>query len=525
VSEALLARDEASESTVVTPVPTTSRSRLIPVLIFLGFALLGAAWATAQPWDGAPDEHAHMVRAVGVVTGQVTPDSWDKDANPSGKADGPQVGAMQNVPSELLKGACYAFKATESAACMNDPRNQVPQGQTASVGTAAGRYQPLYYALVGLPLSVAPNYVGLTLSRLIGVLLSAGFLGFAALAVTRWVRRPLMLGGLLLAMTPQSLSIIGSVNPNGLEIAAAVAMWAALIPLVFEDGPVDRRLVWLAGVAAAVLALIRPSGPLEVAEAAVAVLLFAGGTRLKRLFTSKKVWVLIAGVGVAGLASGVWTLVMKANQLLPVNTHDWSLAAALRYVVANRLPDYIKGMVGYFGYLDTQLPDTFYFVWLATVGFVVLTAMAVGTRADRWRLVLTVLVTFIPIVAGDVIGVRTLGLAMQGRYILPVSAGIVLLATYIIARSDALTARHQRAALGFVAGVVLFEQVWALVYAMIRFQHGLNSEIPLINPFDGPWHPVIGSPATLALGVVGVAVLLLAVRTARFTDATASPTR
>ncbi|MFC0431224.1 DUF2142 domain-containing protein [Kutzneria buriramensis] len=512
MSEALLARDEAGESTVVTSVPTTSRSRLVPVLIFLGFALLGAAWAMAQPWDGAPDERAHMVRAVGVVSGQIAPDGWT--------AVGP---VTQHVPSELKFDACFAFDPSKSAACLYD--KQPIHGQMVNETTAAGRYQPLYYALVGWPLSWMPDNLGLTLSRLIGVLLSAGFVGFAALAVVRWVRRPLMLAGLLLAVTPEALSVIGEINPNGLEIASAVAMWAALIPLVFEDGPIDRRLVWLAGVAAAVLALVRPNGPLEVAEAAVAVLLFAGGTRLKRLFTSKKVWALIVGVGVAGVASGVWTLVLKANELLAVGGHNWTYAQALRVVIADRLPGYVEGMIGYFGYLDTELPATFYFVWLAVTGFIVLTAMVVGSRADRWRMILTVAVTFVPIAAGDVLTVHSLGMIMQGRYILPVSAGIVLMATHIISRSGAVSARHQRAAVGFVAGVVAFEQLWALMYAMIRFQHGLNSEIPLMNPLDGPWHPVIGSPATLALGVVGVAVLLVAVRTAKFTDATAIPTR
>ncbi|MGO9669654.1 MAG: DUF2142 domain-containing protein [Streptosporangiaceae bacterium] len=42
-------------------------------LAFLAFFLVGAAWAMASPYDGAPDEVRHIIRAAGVVQGQIFP--------------------------------------------------------------------------------------------------------------------------------------------------------------------------------------------------------------------------------------------------------------------------------------------------------------------------------------------------------------------------------------------------------------------------------------------------------------------
>ena len=42
-------------------------------LAFLAFFLVGAAWAMASPYDGAPDEVRHIIRAACVVQGQIFP--------------------------------------------------------------------------------------------------------------------------------------------------------------------------------------------------------------------------------------------------------------------------------------------------------------------------------------------------------------------------------------------------------------------------------------------------------------------
>ena len=41
------------------------------LISFLVFCLLGAAWSLAMPYDGPPDELQHVLRAYGVIDGQI----------------------------------------------------------------------------------------------------------------------------------------------------------------------------------------------------------------------------------------------------------------------------------------------------------------------------------------------------------------------------------------------------------------------------------------------------------------------
>ncbi|SEQ34719.1 Predicted membrane protein [Lentzea xinjiangensis] len=478
--------------------------RLVSVLAFLSFFLMGAAWAAATPWDGAPDEQAHIIRAAGVAGGQIAPEPADAQNG---------TGAFQNVPAALARDTCYAFDPTKSAACQQTP----PQdGRFADVGTAAGRYQPTYYALVGLPLRLSPDYTGLLIARLIGVAVSAAFLAAAVRSIVAWSRRWFMLAGVLLATTPMAMQIIGSINPNGLEIAASVAMWAALIPLVHAEGPVDRRLLALFAVSAAAVAVIRPSGPAYVVIAIAVVLATAGGTRLLRLLRDRVVWLAAAVIGVAGIGSGLWVLVMKANQLgaVPKAPGTLSTAEAVQIALVDRIGFYFESMVGYFAFLDVRMPGTYYALWYAVTGFVAITALVVGKRADRWRLTLVVLAAFALPVASDVAGANTLGMIMQGRYVLPVAAGAALLAGHIISERGEFLPGTTRSMLGWIAAVVVPLHLIGLGWTMIRYQQGLGGKptVPSLNPFVGPWQPSIGSIGVVALAVAGAVALIGLVR-------------
>src|SRR5690242_13724915 len=114
-----------------------------------------AGWAIAAPYNGTPDEIDHIIRAVGVVQGQVAP-------TPARAVRG--SGAYQTVPRGLVRdNTCWIFKPGVSAACAPGPGSD----RTPVVaGSGAGRYFPAYYALVGLPLRLWPGLPGLYLARL-----------------------------------------------------------------------------------------------------------------------------------------------------------------------------------------------------------------------------------------------------------------------------------------------------------------------------------------------------------------------
>ena len=163
---------------------------------------------------GAPDEGSHVVRAWSVAHGQLL-----------GHDKGP-------VFREVTGPVVYRYLGSH---CSFDPRNTrrfcssiKSSSRTGSVRTYTGRYFPAYYLAVGLPtLVTSPGMVQLDLMRFVSVLLAAALLASAFVTASE-ARLPTFAGaGLLLAVTPTVLFLAGSVNPGGLEIAAAIAVWAS----------------------------------------------------------------------------------------------------------------------------------------------------------------------------------------------------------------------------------------------------------------------------------------------------------
>ena len=133
----------------------------------------------------------------------------------------------------------------------------------AIADTPAGRYPPLYYALVGMPSLVAPPELAVYLMRLLGGMLSAGFLA-GALSAAASARRPaLLVVGVAVAVSPMVLFLASTVNPNSLEIAAAACLWVC--GLVLAGRPRSAAVPGMvrgAGVSACVLVLTRTLSPL-----------------------------------------------------------------------------------------------------------------------------------------------------------------------------------------------------------------------------------------------------------------------
>jgi hypothetical protein len=216
------------------PTATSTRSggRRLPILVFLGFFLVFGAWAVAAPYDAPPDEVQHVIRAYGVLSGQIAPAptsvKWGVNNN--------GAGAYQRVPEGLYHPArCWGFDPGKSAAC----QPPIGGGRLIDAPTSAGRYNPVYYAAVGLPLRIWPGWGGLVLSRLLSAALSAALLAWAFVTLIRWSRYGLMLAGLMAAATPMLAHLAGAVNPNGLEITAGIALFCGGIPLLL--GPPGNR--------------------------------------------------------------------------------------------------------------------------------------------------------------------------------------------------------------------------------------------------------------------------------------------
>ncbi|MFL6144093.1 MAG: DUF2142 domain-containing protein, partial [Labedaea sp.] len=177
---------------------------------FAGFWLLHAGWAFATPLNGPPDELQHVIRAAGVLRGEFL-------------AEMDSTGGIQTVPASIDRGWCFPARVTVPASCERDPGGDE---SLVRVHTTAAARAPAYYLVTSWPLRFWPSWPGIMLSRLINGALMAALLAGAMVAVTQWYRKRPIIAGILVAVTPMTAHLGGAINPNGPEIAAALALFA-----------------------------------------------------------------------------------------------------------------------------------------------------------------------------------------------------------------------------------------------------------------------------------------------------------
>ncbi len=497
-------------ATATLAAPDASRSGRDPLggtrlwlVAFLGFFLLGGAWAVAMPHNGVPDEINHMIRAAGAARGQLVGDT---------------VGATKEhgetfvVPEGIQAGAlCWQGDRRKPATCGLEPtgdRTPVRASSTAS------RYPPAFYLAVGTPLVLWPSWGGVIAARLIAAALSAAMLASAAYGAVRWTRNRLLPGAVLVATTPMTLHLAGSINPNGFEIAAGVALFAALVPLLLEPEPgsADRRgPLLLAGVAAVALAVTRPFGPLWLLIAVGILVVPTTRQRLRRVLGRR------AGVGwtVAAAAAAASTLawigVMRTGEPGWVNLPPhMSFTQALRFEIIDRAGGYAEEMVGVMSWADTRLPAWSYLMWFMASGVLVLTALGVGGWTARWRLCALAAAVFgIPVLT-DAANVNRYGFVAQGRYVLPIAVGLPIIAASVLGERGTLGRESASGVTRMLAAVVIPLHLVALWYTMIRWEYGIPdfpATMPL-NPLRGAWLPPLGPVLPLVAAVLGAALLL-----------------
>ncbi len=475
------------------------------LISFAAFFLIASAWALASPYDGTPDEMRHVIRAAGVVQGQIF------QAPAVGRGD--VLGAYQTVPRGLVPPRndlspvsrdCYHGHPERSAACGPQPG---PGGRTpVTVLTGAGRYNPLYYAAVGEPLVRWPDWTGVILARLISAALCAAFLASAWLSCAQWRQSPLMTGALFLAVTPAAFQLTGGVNPNAVEIAAGVCLAAAAIPLLLdEDSPNVRSLLRRASIAAIAIAQFRVMGPAFVVGWIALLLVPPVRARLRQLRPQASTWIWSAAVLVSCVIGAAWTVAFKVTQIGIYARPDYTASQALRHAFAP-LPRLVGQAIDGFSYYDTRPPEVILLAWLLPLVVLAMAALAWGTWTDRWRLgVLIVGVLAIPVVSD----LTAPNLPFQGRYVLPVAVGIPLLSAFTLGRTDVLPVAWQATGSRIVILFLLPFQLLSLVWVMDRWQSGIGAGHSL-NPLRGTWHPVTGSTApllTMAAGLIMLGIL------------------
>jgi hypothetical protein len=466
--------------------------RRVFLYAFAAFFLISAAWALALPVNGTYDEKHHIVRAYAVAAGRWLP------AGPA--SDGTSFGSEGfDVPRSLLPDnvdCAVGAKRRGPASCQTPVEGRA----TVRVPSAAARYSPVYYLPVGLPLLISPDATGIVIARLVSALISALLLAAAVVTAVR-LGSPMLVVGVALVATPMAMNLNGSLNPNGVEIAAGVLLFTTLSALL--RGPVTRRLLALTGVAVAIMLTVRQLGPVLLAADVAACLLLAGRARIAALWRDRSARRILGGFtlgGVAFLAGWVAVSGGADTAAVPERAVGGNVAHQIMTV---RVPFYLHQIVGQFGYGETTVSPYAIDFWYLLVGAVVIPALVWG--GWRARLVLAGLAAFCLalLVALDWHFAPLNGWFAHGRYALPAAVGVVLLAA-LIRPSDGV-ARLRWLPLALVAATVPVH-LYALARVMTRFQSGLDASL---NPFVGQWHPVGGPVVPLLVAVVGLAALVV----------------
>jgi hypothetical protein len=476
-------------------------------LAFAGFLLLAGAWAGAMPVNGTYDESQHIVRAYAAVDGQWQP-------------HGPN-GQSYEIPATLLPADPECMRrsgAPQPATCL-EPR---PETGDISVETYVARYNPVYYLAVGLPLKVSPDLTGIVLSRLLSAAWCALMLAASVWLAVRAGRR-LLVAGVALVATPMVVNLAGSLNPNGLEICAAVLLFTALLCREPHSRLTRRQasrfrasMVW-AGVAAFSLITVRHIGPVLVVVDLAAVGLFLGWATLRR---DLRGW-LGGGVLAGFVVFGAWVLAARSPVGEgPGEESSLGVGGIVRGLFSARLEFYIKQIVGQFGYGETTISPLAILLWYGLVAVVVLPALWFATWRARSAIVGLVVAGFGMLIALEFYFVPTAGWFSHGRYALPILVGAVLMSALVLGeRPPRSMPRWLPVALITATAPV---HVYALVRALSRYRVGIEASF---SPFGGGWSPPVDAAVVLPAVLVGVGLLVWTARPVTESDESGTASR
>jgi hypothetical protein len=413
--------------------------------------LLQLVWIFAVPPFRGSDEFDHAHRAASVARGQ-----WV--APPEAATRG--TGAWLDVPEDLVAAARAQLHYTTDADCVGTEE----RGDTIRIASGAGRYHPLFYELVGVPALPFDGAASLYAMRFAGALLSWVFFVLALAATRCWARTRWPYVAAVVGTTPVVIYSTVLPAPNGVEMTSALALWCALIGLaVRRDGRWDTRLLVIGALSAAMLVTLRSFGPVwcVLVLATVLVAVRVDRARLREIVVTSRGWVAMLVVLAATLGSLGWIraagslVVGKADNPRPLSAAT-KAAATLQEMVL-----WVLQSIAAFPLRNESTHASVYGFFLILGGVLLIAALRAGSRRGRVGLLLACVVSLLVPGVVTFTTLETYGTAWQGRYTLPYSVGVVLLAGLLLdrrrsrARPDALVAGGLLFVAAQVAGPLL----------------------------------------------------------------------
>lgn len=465
------------------------------IIAFAVLAAMGTAWSLATPLGAAPDEGNHIVRSAAVVRGEFTGTS-----EPGIPPLFLSVTAPETYVAAIKAPLCFVFNERTPAGC-EPPLTR--STRAARVSLYVARYQPFYYALVGLPTLVFADSIGFYLVRLLSLLICDALLAFAVAAVVCTARSPLFLAGLVIAVTPEVLYLSAVINPSSLEVSAAVALWTALLAWVrcLPDDPPRYLVVW-AGVAGVALSLARPPSPLWTLLCfACLAPMWAGRQRLRSLVRRWDVRLASVAVVAAALVSVVWTVSERATMTMTTTLPPpGSSVFAILQGAIGQATDYVHQAIGVFG-LGTRSLQVVLIVWLCSLGGLLLLGHGRADRRRQFALAFVVVAAAAVPTATVAAAAPTHGFIGFGRYFVPLYVGVPLAAGAIApsAREDFRIAKTVTAFAGAA-------QVLTFYWALHRYLVGQGGPLSPTSLVAGAWRPPLPG-VVLDIGFAGLVIV------------------
>ena len=478
--------------------PPGRRPARCATLLALALLALQAAWVLTVPPFRGIDEFDHAYRAAAVAHGQLLPSQRPVE-------DG--RGEYLRVPASLVAAAtevCETYPYTGPDNCR--AAHTLPGG-FVEVASAAARYNPAFYWLIGTPASAFDGAAGLYALRAAAALACALLVWCAGYALTLGFRSGWPLLGLAVATTPVLVYSTSLGAPNGVEICAGLALWSALLALRAPWLPrhQERVLLVMAAAAACVLVTTRLLGPVWLAAVLVAAAPLLGRQRLVEVVRAHRRTSVLGTLALtaATAAAAWWTLLARPNAL---NSGDAVTDVVYPDPVREsfaQLPLWIFQSVAAFPTRLEPAPAYVYAAGLGALGLVAVLALRRVPAAWRWWVLAATGLWLGMQLVVSLVTFQHLGAAWQGRYALPFAVGIPLAA-------GALADRY--AVVGpprLVAGVVAVLVGSAHAVSTVDVLRGELRTSPLAG--DPAW---IAAPAWLlvALTAVSVALAVLAAR-------------
>ena len=481
--------------------------------LLLGVLLAQAAWIVAVPPFRGMDEFDHAFRASGVASGQ-----WRLDEEAAGGR-----GLLVDVPAELAvaaQGQCEALPYIESDTCDGDGPG--PDG-TVRVTTSAANYFPAYYWVVGTAGEPFSGAGSLYAMRVASALLCAFVLAIAAWCLTTWVRGSWAFVGLLVGLSPTLAYTTTTVAPNGLEMAAGVCLWTALLGLGAGD-PADPALVrrerlLLAAVTVAVVLLagLRTLGPLWVVLILTCVVALRGPRAVLAVAARHRVQVVVAGALAVATSVGVlaWS---RGNVAVPDGALNGDVDSSWGQAV--RWPTWVLSSIGAFPYRDQPAPLVVHLLVLVVLLALLVAVVRRGAGHGRGAVVLAAALCLVVPTVLVALTLEERGGIWQGRYLLPFMAGVMVLAGLVLDRArwrtDPRDVRPQALAVTLLAVAHVVSVVHVQLAELDREAAG---------PQAGWTHPpTFGTGLLMAVAWVVLAATALSVRTGEARSAAASET-